>query len=378
MKSILENLFSGLLEGKGILQSNNSTSSENNEILSDSGDEFTTNLNMFLLGEDKPKEIPIKTGVKEKNLLNDDNFKKEEISKNINSLNLSNKANFNNKNVPGHQLVIDKVAKEKNNENNENNIRTKIIEKAINFSKINPITRKEEHLSTANQSHLNIDLNQKGNKSRKRVKTFFSNYLNFNNAKNINKNKKFLRFISSNSLSMESSKIDTEQKKNNINFFNNNKEALNTNTSNKNFAAVNSKGIELNLNLEGSDSQKSNDLNSINNNLLKNILDIKNNNFNQRLAEIFERNIKMGHNKFEIEINPENLGRIEISLDIHGDKVDINMKVDNNTVANLIAEGSSSLQKSFNSQGLNLGNLNLNFNNQNKFGEDNLKKEKKK
>ena len=43
----------------------------------------------------------------------------------------------------------------------------------------------------------------------------------------------------------------------------------------------------------------------------------------------------------------------------------------------MITEGSSSLQKSFNSQGLNLGNLNLNFNNQNKFGEDNLKKEKK-
>ena len=377
MKSILENLFSGLLEGKGILQSNNSTSSENNEILSDSGDEFATDLNMFLLGEDKLKEIPRNKGVKENNLLNDDNFKKEEISKNINSLNLSNKINFNNKNVPESQLVIDKVTKEKNNETNENNIKTKIIEKAINFSKIGPITRKEEHLSTANQSHLNIDLNQKGNKSRKRVKTFFSNYLNFNNAKNIKKNKKFLRFISSNSLSMESSKIDTEKKENNISFINTNKEALNTNTSNKNFAAVNSKGIELNLNLEGSDSQKSNDLNSINNNLLKNILDIKSNNFNQRLAEIFERNIKMGHNKFEIEIKPENLGKIEISLDIHGDKVDINMKVDNNTVANLIAEGSSSLQKSFNSQGLNLGNLNLNFNNQNKFGEDNLKKEKK-
>ena len=377
MKSILENLFSGLLEGKGILQSNNSTSSENNEILSDSGDEFATDLNMFLLGEDKLKEIPRNNGVKENNLLNDDNFKKEEISKNINSLNLSNKINSNNKNVPESQLVIDKVTKEKNNETNENNIKTKIIEKAINFSKIGPITRKEEHLSTANQSHLNIDLNQKGNKSRKRVKTFFSNYLNFNNAKNINKNKKFLRFISSNSLSMESSKIDTEKKENNISFINTNKEALNTNTSNKNFAAVNSKGIELNLNLEGSDSQKSNDLNSINNNLLKNILDIKSNNFNQRLAEIFERNIKMGHNKFEIEIKPENLGKIEISLDIHGDKVDINMKVDSNTVANLITEGSSSLQKSFNSQGLNLGNLNLNFNNQNKFGEDNLKKEKK-
>ena len=147
--------------------------------------------------------------------------------------------------------------------------------------------------------------------------------------------------------------------------------------SNKSFVAANTKGIELNLNLEGSESQKNNDLNSINNNLLKNILDIKSNNVNQRLAEIFERNIKMGHNKFEIEIKPENLGKIEITLDVNGDKIDINMKVESNTVANLITEGSSSLQKSFNSQGLNLGNLNLNFNNQNKFGEDNLKKEKK-
>ena len=38
--------------------------------------------------------------------------------------------------------------------------------------------------------------------------------------------------------------------------------------------------------------------------LLKNILDIKNNNINHRLAEIFERNIKLGNNKFEIQIRP--------------------------------------------------------------------------
>ena len=376
MKSILENLFSGLLEGKGIQKSNNPTSGENNEILSDSDDEFATDLNMFLLGEDKLLEKPLKTEVKENNLLNADNIKTEEINKNINSLNLNNKVDIDNKDASGNQLIIDKATRKNNNVVIESNITKKIIEKSINFSQINPITKKEVNLSTVNRSHLTIELNQKNNKSKKKMKTFFSNYLNFNSAKNINKNKKFLRFISSNSLRADSSKLDTKLKKININFVNN-KEAINTNMSNKSFVAANTKGIELNLNLEGSESQKNNDLNSINNNLLKNILDIKSNNVNQRLAEIFERNIKMGHNKFEIEIKPENLGKIEITLDVNGDTIDIHMKVESNTVANLITEGSSSLQKSFNSQGLNLGNLNLNFNNQNKFGEDNLKKEKK-
>ena len=376
MKSILENLFSGLLEGKGITQGNNSASSENNEILSDSGDEFATDLNMFLLGEEKPIERPLKTDAKENTLVNDDNLKTKEISKTINSLDLKNKTNSNNRDVSGNQIIIDKVTKENNTATNESNIKAKIIEKSINTSQINPITRKDKHLSSASQSHLKIDFNQK-NKSKKKIKTFFSNYLNFNNSKNINKNKKFLKFIASNSLLAESPKIYSEQKKININLQNSNKDALNANVTNKNFSAANAKGMELNLNLEGSESQKSNDFNGIHNNLLKNILDIKSNNINQRLAEIFERNIKMGHNKFEIEIKPENLGKIEISLEINGDNVDINMKVENNTIANLITESNSSLQKSFNSQGLNLGNLNLNLNNQNKFGEDNIKKDKK-
>ena len=95
------------------------------------------------------------------------------------------------------------------------------------------------------------------------------------------------------------------------------------------------------------------------------------------MAEIFERNIKLGNNKFEIEIKPENLGKIEVTMEINGDNVEINLKVDNNSVATLLTESNATLQKSFSSQGLNLNNLNLSYNNQNKFGEENLKREKK-
>ena len=111
--------------------------------------------------------------------------------------------------------------------------------------------------------------------------------------------------------------------------------------------------------------------------LLKNILDIKSNNINHRLSEIFERNIKLGNNKFEIQIRPEQLGKIEVMMEINGDNVDITLKVENNNVASLLSENNTNLQKSLASQGLNLNNFNLNYNNQNKFSEDNLKRKKR-
>ena len=92
---------------------------------------------------------------------------------------------------------------------------------------------------------------------------------------------------------------------------------------------------------------------------------------------MFERNIKLGNNKFEIQIKPENLGKIEVIMEINGDNIDIAFKVDNSSVASLLSENNANLQKSLSSQGLNLNNFNLNYNSSNKFGEDNLKKEKK-
>jgi flagellar hook-length control protein FliK len=92
---------------------------------------------------------------------------------------------------------------------------------------------------------------------------------------------------------------------------------------------------------------------------------------------MFERNIKLGNNKFEIQIKPENLGKIEVIMEINGDNIDIAFKVDNSNVASLLSENNANLQKSLSSQGLNLNNFNLNYNSSNKFGEDNLKKEKK-
>ena len=46
---------------------------------------------------------------------------------------------------------------------------------------------------------------------------------------------------------------------------------------------------------------------------LKNILDIKSHDIKQRFSQIIENNIRLNNNKFEIQLRPENLGKIYIS-----------------------------------------------------------------
>ena len=190
------------------------------------------------------------------------------------------------------------------------------------------------------------------------------------------KNKKVIKIITSNSLNTISKEIGLIANKSKII----NKNTFQDKTANsfldKETNITGLRNINENTSLENSNNEKNFNHNKADS-LLKNILDFKSNNINQRLAEIFERNIKLGNNKFEIQIKPENLGKIEVTLEINGDNLDITFKVENNNVASLLSENNASLQKTLSSQGLNLSNLNLNYNNQNKFGDDNLKKEKK-
>ena len=77
-------------------------------------------------------------------------------------------------------------------------------------------------------------------------------------------------------------------------------------------------------------------------------------------------------NRFEIQLRPENLGKIQISLEIIGENVDININSDNITTIQSLLENNNNLQKMLQSQGLNLNSFNLNSNNnKNKQKENN-------
>ena len=66
-------------------------------------------------------------------------------------------------------------------------------------------------------------------------------------------------------------------------------------------------------------------------------------------------------------------GKIDVSIEINGDHVDVNLKAESHLAVQVLSEGSSSLNKLFQNNGLILNNFNLNNSNQQK----NFNKEKK-
>ena len=108
---------------------------------------------------------------------------------------------------------------------------------------------------------------------------------------------------------------------------------------------------------------------------LKNIIDIKSIDPGQKFVQLLENNIKLNNNKFEIQLRPENLGRLQISLEIIGENVDITINSDNINTAQSLVENNSNLSKMLQNHGMNLNNFNFNGNNsKNKDKGNNIEK----
>tara|TARA_E500000178_G_scaffold151360_1_gene151105 strand:- start:6 stop:1286 length:1281 start_codon:yes stop_codon:yes gene_type:complete len=218
------------------------------------------------------------------------------------------------------------------------------------------------------------------NENKKKFSTFFKNYLNFSNQKKFKNKFKMLKVVASNQLSLVDKKYNNisensiiiqpseKIKKNEKEIIYEKNVALQTKKNDLNFHAKETINKE-----ETSEVKNLNNENLNNFDRLKNILDIRNNNVSGRMAEIFERNLKLNNKKFEIQLKPENLGKIEINIELQGDNIEINMRADNNHALQILSEGTNSLQKMLQSQGLNLSNFNLN-NNNNKNKESTTKK----
>ena len=71
----------------------------------------------------------------------------------------------------------------------------------------------------------------------------------------------------------------------------------------------------------------------------------------------------MNNNKFEIQLRPENLGKIHVTLEITGQNVDINIHSDNINAIQSLTENNTNLQKMLQNNGMNLNNFNFNGNN---------------
>ncbi len=389
MKSVIEGLFAGLLD-------NNNISDKTKKNKSDSNEDFSSDINGILLSVNENS-----SSVEKKDIPGNKNKLEEKVIKNeFNKGNFIHKSNVEEKNLKILSLNSGDIKETKKNKDNVGSITTTSKKNNIikhdnkNSDNHNTFFNNEKKLkNNINLPFNKLDLNnkqttileKKSNKSNfvnsqikeKKIKTFFKNYLNFNNLKNAVKNKKVINLITSNSLNIKPDDVNLFVRKQSTVNNDKPKSKITNIFLEKDNNIFNIKNSSDNINPENSNGEKSFNYNKTTESLLKNILDIKGNNINQRLAEIFERNIKLGNNRFEIQIKPENLGKIEVIMEINGDNIDIAFKVENNNVASLLSENNISLQKSLSSQGLNLSNFNLNYNNQNRSGEDNLRKEKK-
>ena len=267
-------------------------------------------------------------------------------SLNIHSHNNEGKAlNKNIKNASNQKIIIDSL------DNNEFN---KPLSNFTNF--------KKSKINLYPQTILN-------NGKKSKIRSFFQNYFNYTSKKYSKKNiilkksqlenlknyhrksyKESSTIISNNNINTHDKSNILKDQKSDINFEINTKELNNLSESNIKHS------VEKNIN-----NTKENSFDNFDR--LKNILDIRSNDIKQRLSQILENNIKMNNNKFEIQLRPENLGKIHVTIEITGQNVDININSDNVNSIQSLTENNSNLQKMLQNNGMNLNNFNFNGNN---------------
>ena len=263
--------------------------------------------------------------------------------------------NKNIKKISNQKIITDSLA------NNEFNKPLSNFEN-IKKNKINSDpqiilnTGKKSKIKSFFQNYFNYTLKKYSKKNIILKKSQLENFKNYD----IKNHQESSTLISNNNINLDDKNNVSKEQKSNINFENNTKELNNFNESNS------KPNTEKNIN-----NTKENSFDNFDR--LKNILDIRSNDIKQRFSQILENNIRMNNNKFEIQLRPENLGKIHVTIEITGQNVDININSDNVNTIQSLTENNGNLQKMLQNNGMNLNNFNFNGNNNKEFSK-NLKK----
>ena len=358
-------------DGKSIvINKPDSTENKFNNMLSDQ----ELNENFLALEKQKSKKSKEQLNIESTEpLLADINIKTSENHSDSNLGNISTK----NKKINNTLLNITKDGSLNiHSHNNEGKVLNKNIKKASNQKIIidsldnNEFNKSLSNFANLNKSKINLDPQITLNTVKKsKIRSFFQNYFNYTskkyNKKNIILKKSQLEnfksydrksyqesstVISNNNINVHGKNSILKDQKSDTNFEINTKELNNLSESNIKHS------VEKNI-----FNTKENSFDSFDR--LKNILDIRSNDIKQRFSQILENNIKMNNNKFEIQLRPENLGKIHVTIEITGQNVDININSDNVNSIQSLTENNSNLQKMLQNNGMHLNNFNFNGNN---------------
>ena len=224
--------------------------------------------------------------------------------------------------------------------------------------------------------------NSKAN-NKSKIKSLFQNYFNYASKKYSKKNINLKKFNFENvrnqeNLSLKETFINESttniKVEDNKGFINENISKVKFENINKEHNNFSDNSVKFNAD-KNIINQKENTFENFDR--LKNILDIQSNDIKQRFSQILENNIKVNNNKFEIQLRPENMGKIHITLEITGQNVDININSDNINVIQILTENNSNLQKMLQNHGMNLNNFNFNGNNNKESSKGMINSDKK-
>ena len=352
-----------------VINQTDSIENEFNNILSDQ----EINESFLALEKQKSKKSKAKSNIESTELLLADiNIKNSENHRD------SNLGNISSKNKKGQNSLLN-ITKDgslnTHSHKNEGKVLNKNIKKASNQKIIDSLDNNEFNKPISNyenlrKSKINLDPQNILNTGKKsKIRSLFQNYFNYTLKKYSKKNiilknsqlENFKNYdrknyqesstaISKNNINLHDKNNILKDQKSDINFEINTKELNNLSESNIKHSA------EKNIN-----NIKENSFDNFDR--LKNILDIRSNDIKQRFSQILENNLKMNNNKFEIQLRPENLGKIHITIEITGQNVDINIDSNNVNSIQSLTENNSNLQKMLQNNGMNLNNFNFNGNN---------------
>ena len=352
-----------------VINQTDSIENEFNNILSDQ----EINESFLALEKQKSKKSKAKSNIESTELLLADiNIKNSENHRD------SNLGNISSKNKKGQNSLLN-ITKDgslnTHSHKNEGKVLNKNIKKTSNQKIIDSLDNNEFNKPISNyenlrKSKINLDPQNILNTGKKsKIRSLFQNYFNYTLKKYSKKNiilknsqlENFKNYdrknyqesstaISKNNINLHDKNNILKDQKSDINFEINTKELNNLSESNIKHSA------EKNIN-----NIKENSFDNFDR--LKNILDIRSNDIKQRFSQILENNLKMNNNKFEIQLRPENLGKIHITIEITGQNVDINIDSNNVNSIQSLTENNSNLQKMLQNNGMNLNNFNFNGNN---------------
>lgn len=107
------------------------------------------------------------------------------------------------------------------------------------------------------------------------------------------------------------------------------------------------------------------------------ILDLMESAWGEKFIRTIRNNINKGINKIDISLNPKNLGKLKIELEVVDDKTEIKINTENKQAANILNENHQKLSEMMDKENLRLGNFssmlgenNGNKNNEKQDGED--------